>query len=79
MGFGRMHRRLDDAGRDRVHADARLAYSIASDLVAAFKPPLVSEASTDGTLLLAWSTRLVVMLHDMARTLLLHLGGGEPG
>ena len=29
------------------------AYSIASDLVAAFNPPLVSDASTDGTLLLA--------------------------
>ena len=51
-----------------------LAYSIASDLVAAFRPPLVSEASTDGTLLLAWSTRLVVMLHDVARALLQHLG-----
>ena len=35
---------------------------MASDLVAAFRPPLVSEASTEGTLLLAWSTRLVVML-----------------
>ena len=27
----------------------RLAYSIASDLVAALRPPFVSEASTDGT------------------------------
>ena len=27
----------------------RLAYSIASDLVAAFRPPLVSDASTEGT------------------------------
>ena len=27
----------------------RLAYSMASDLVAACRPPLVSEASTDGT------------------------------
>jgi hypothetical protein len=27
----------------------RFAYSIASDLVAAFRPPFVSEASTDGT------------------------------
>ena len=36
------------------------AYSIASDLVAPFKPPLVSEASTEGTPDLAWSTRLVV-------------------
>ena len=30
-----------------------LAYSMASDLVAAFNPPLVNEASADGTLLLA--------------------------
>lgn len=27
----------------------RLAYSIASDLVAALRPPLVSDASTEGT------------------------------
>ena len=39
----------------------RLAYSIASDLVAASRPPLVRDASTDGTPLMAWSTRLVVM------------------
>src|SRR6476659_1238688 len=38
-----------------------LAYSIASDLVAAANPPLVSEASTEGTLLLAWSRKLVVI------------------
>ena len=29
------------------------AYSIASDFVAAFNPPFVSDASTDGTLLFA--------------------------
>ncbi|MNH47262.1 hypothetical protein D3C79_1104150 [compost metagenome] len=40
----------------------RLAYSMARDLVAALRPPLVSEAKTDGTPSMAWSTRLVVML-----------------
>src|SRR5258706_11485787 len=37
------------------------AYSIASDLVAALKPPFVSEASTDGTWEFACSIRLVVI------------------
>ena len=49
MGFYGMHRRLDNAGRDRIHSDAGFAYSIASDLVAALRPPFVSKASTDGT------------------------------
>jgi hypothetical protein len=35
---------------------------MASDLVTAPSPPLVSDASADGTPLLAWSTRLVEML-----------------
>ena len=39
----------------------RFAYSIASDLVAAFKLPFVSDASTDGMPAIAWSTRLVVI------------------
>src|SRR6266513_808322 len=39
----------------------RFAYSIASDLVAALKPPFVSEASTDGTWEFACSIRLVVI------------------
>lgn len=39
----------------------RFAYSIASDLVAAFKLPFVSDASTDGMPTIAWSTRLVVI------------------
>src|SRR4051794_41102130 len=34
---------------------------MASDLVAALRPPLVSAARTAGTLELAWSTRLVVI------------------
>src|SRR3954471_3291080 len=33
---------------------------MASDLVADCRPPLVSETSTEGTVLFAWSTRLVV-------------------
>ena len=37
-----------------------LAYSIASDFVAAFKAPLVRDASIAGTLVMGWSTRLVV-------------------
>ena len=37
----------------------RAAYSVASERVTALRPPLVSEASADGTLVLAWSTRLV--------------------
>lgn len=40
----------------------RPAYSIASDLVAALRPPLVSEASTEGTCERAWSIRLVEMV-----------------
>src|ERR1700740_40562 len=39
----------------------REAYSMASDLVAAFSPPLVSEASTAGRPLIGWSARLVVI------------------
>ena len=35
---------------------------MASDFVAELRPPLVSEASTDGTFELGWSTKLVVML-----------------
>ena len=40
----------------------REAYSMASDLVAAASPPLVSAVSTEGALELALSTRVVVML-----------------
>src|SRR5450432_2871904 len=40
----------------------RVAYSMARDLVADCTPPLVSDASTDGMLELALSTRLDVML-----------------
>ena len=40
----------------------RPAYSMASDLVTALSPPLVRDASADGTAELAWSTRLVEML-----------------
>src|SRR3984885_10802340 len=54
-----------------------LAYSIASDLVAALKPPFVSDASTDGT----WEFRVFDQarrdLHDVAAMPLLHLGDGE--
>src|SRR5216684_1015807 len=39
----------------------RFAYSIASDLVAALKPPFVSEASTDGTWEFACSIRLGIL------------------
>ena len=40
----------------------REAYSIASDLTTAARPPLVSAVSAQGRLLSAWSTRLVLML-----------------
>ena len=39
----------------------RAAYSIANDRVAALSPPLVREASTEGTCDSAWSIRLVEM------------------
>src|SRR3984893_9729723 len=51
------------------------AHSIASDFVAAFKSPLVRDASTAGTLDIGWSTRLVVtvtaslLVHDLYRPL----------
>jgi len=51
------------------------AHSIASDFVAAFKAPLVRDASTAGTLDIGWSTRLVVtvtaslLVHDLYRPL----------
>ena len=40
----------------------RAAYSIASERVTAARPPLVRDVSAEGDALLAWSTRLVVML-----------------
>src|SRR5258706_2283408 len=45
----------------------RPAYSMASDRVTALRPPLVSDASADGTAVLAWSTRLVEMLTTCPR------------
>ena len=57
----------------------RLAYSIASDLVAAFRPPLVSEASTDGTPRVGVIDQAGRDLDDVAAALLLHLGDGELG
>ncbi len=59
--IGLMHGRF---GRTRRHALTRipfLAYSIARDFVAAFKPPFVSAASTDGARLFAFSSRLLVI------------------
>ncbi len=50
--FGGVHPGLYDPGRDRVHANTTAAHSIASDLVAAFKAPFVSDASTAGTLVI---------------------------
>src|SRR6266550_4398409 len=43
------------------------AYSIASDLVAALSAPFVREANTAGTLLIGWSTRLVVIVTTWPR------------
>ena len=40
----------------------RVAYSIASARVTAASPPFVSEVSAECESLLAWSTKLVVML-----------------
>ena len=48
-----------DTALTRIPRDA---YSMANDFVAADTPPLVSEASTDGTAELGCSTRVVVML-----------------
>src|SRR6266478_467231 len=55
----------------------RFAYSIASDLVAPFRLPFVSEASTDGMRASALSTRFVVICTTWPATPLLHLGDGE--
>jgi len=58
-----MHRRLDDApGATAFARIPDFAYSMASDFFAAFNPPFVSDASTDGTPLMAWLIRMVVML-----------------
>ena len=38
------------------------AHSIASDFVAAFSAPFVRDASTAGTLVIGWSTKLVVIV-----------------
>jgi len=54
-----MHWRLG-ARRYRVHSDTALS-TIASDLVAAFRPPFVNAASTAGKSAMARSTRLVVI------------------
>jgi hypothetical protein len=43
MKLDRMHRRLDDPERHRIHANSALG------IVAALRPPFVREASTDGT------------------------------
>jgi len=49
------------------------AYSIARDLVAALNPPLVSEASKDGTLEVEVRSRHCRDLHDVAAMPRLHL------
>src|SRR5260370_29897472 len=53
------------------------AYSMASDRVTALRPPLVSDASADGTAVLAWSTRLVEMLTTCPRRapVVINMGG----
>ena len=57
----------------------REAYSMARDLVAAARPPLVSAASTDGALELACSARVVGDVDDVAAAPLDHLGDGALG
>jgi len=44
-----VHRRFDDPGATAFTLIPRFAYSIASDLVAAARPPFVRDASTEGT------------------------------
>jgi hypothetical protein len=44
-----VHGRVDDAGRYRVDPNPLPAYSTASDLVTATRPPLVSAVNADGT------------------------------
>jgi hypothetical protein len=53
------------------------AYSIARDFVAEFRPPFVSDASTDGTPLIAWSVRVVVIADHVATRVLLHFSNRE--
>jgi hypothetical protein len=49
MRLDGMHRRLVVPGATAFTRIPRFAYSIASDLVAAFRPPFVSGSSTEGT------------------------------
>lgn len=49
VGICAMHWRLYNAGRDGIDPDPALGVFDSEELVAAFMPPLVSEASTDGT------------------------------
>jgi hypothetical protein len=60
--FGRVHGGLDDAGDTAFTRMPLPAYSIASDRVTASRPPLVRAASAEGTAVIGWSTRLVVIL-----------------
>jgi hypothetical protein len=54
-----VHGRANIAESDSVATDAVLAYSMASSLVTAFNPSLVSDANADGTAEFGLSTRLV--------------------
>jgi hypothetical protein len=56
MGLERMDRGLDGSRRDCIHVNTIFWRTpIASDFVAAFKAPLVRDASTAGTLVIGWS------------------------
>ena len=77
MGLCGMHRRLDDARATEFTRIPRLAYSMASDLVAAFRAALCQRREH------RWHAGHRVVdqacrdLDDMAAALLLHLGDGE--
>src|SRR6266478_2398777 len=60
MCFDGMHRRLDDAGRNRIHSDAELCI-LDRQRFGRGTQAFVSEASTDGTCEFACSIRLVVI------------------
>ena len=53
VGFGSVHRRLDDAGSNGVNPNSLFCVLDRQRLRGCVYPPLVIEARTDGTLLLA--------------------------
>ena len=62
MGFGSVHRRIDNARPDCIDSNALMANSIASAAVTAFKPPLGSTGIAAVTPARGWSANEPVIL-----------------